>query len=153
VTGLRNAWVLVSFLILFGLILVPLVADHKSSSNENLGHAVALIAILANMTIFLTPVVRFDFRGDIDRIEVLKSLPIRPSWLVVGQLAAPVVLVSVIQMIVLVGGQLAMGRAHFLISLAALFLPPFNFVLFAVDNLIFLLFPTRMMPTTPGDLQ
>jgi hypothetical protein len=35
----------------------------------------------------------------------------------------------------------------------AAFLLPFNFLLFALENLLFLLFPTRMTPATPGDLQ
>jgi hypothetical protein len=30
---------------------------------------------------------------------------------------------------------------------------PINFVLFAIENMLFLFFPVRMMATTPGDMQ
>ena len=36
---------------------------------------------------------------------------------------------------------------------AAAFAPVYNFVLIGVENLLFLLFPTRVMVTTPGDFQ
>src|SRR5262249_46056673 len=35
----------------------------------------------------------------------------------------------------------------------AVYVPPINFLLFALDNLLFLLFPTRLMAATPGDFQ
>ena len=35
----------------------------------------------------------------------------------------------------------------------AAFALPINFLLFALDNLLFLLFPTRLMAATPGDFQ
>ena len=46
--------------------------------------------VLAMTTFFLPTIVTCDFRGDIDRLDVLKSLPVAPSRLVVGQLVAPV---------------------------------------------------------------
>ena len=47
----------------------------------------------------------------------------------------------------------ASGRADGLLLLVAVFAPLYNFVLFGLDNLLFLLFPTRVMVTTPGDFQ
>jgi hypothetical protein len=35
----------------------------------------------------------------------------------------------------------------------AAFTLPFNFLLFALENLLFLLFPTRLAAATPGDFQ
>ena len=40
-----------------------------------------------------------------------------------------------------------------LLLAAAVFAPLYNFVLIVVENLLFLLFPTRVMVTTPGDFQ
>ena len=40
-----------------------------------------------------------------------------------------------------------------LLLAAAAFAPLYNFVLVGVENLLFLLFPTRVMVTTPGDFQ
>ena len=36
---------------------------------------------------------------------------------------------------------------------AAVFAPVYNFLLFSVENLLFLVFPTRIVATTPADLQ
>ncbi len=40
-----------------------------------------------------------------------------------------------------------------MLAAVAAFSLPFNFLLVAVENLLFLLFPARIQPTTPGDLQ
>jgi hypothetical protein len=40
-----------------------------------------------------------------------------------------------------------------LLAVCAVFAPLFNFVLVALDNLLFLLFPVRVMAATPGDFQ
>ena len=49
------------------------------------------------MTIVLTSLVPFDFRVDVERMAELKALPIRASRLAIGQLIAPVVLMTALQ--------------------------------------------------------
>ncbi|HZY84192.1 MAG TPA: hypothetical protein VFE78_05145, partial [Gemmataceae bacterium] len=49
---------------------------------------------------------------------------------------------------------LATSPRHREIVLAcAAYTAPFNFLLFALENLLFLLFPTRLAAATPGDFQ
>jgi hypothetical protein len=104
--------------------------------------------------VFLTTLVSYDFRADIDHLDLLKSLPLLPSRLVVGQLAAPVLLVSTLQLAVLTAAQAILGQAEvWFLLVAAAFLVPFNFLIFGLENLLFLLFPMRIMPATPGDFQ
>jgi hypothetical protein len=155
------------FLIFGGMLIAPLVA---TTSGEQGGTGVVL-GVVAGMTlwltIMLTALVPFDFRGDVDRMAVLKSLPI-PAWrMAVGQLLTPTLLLSCLQWLVLVliavlvvflegpAGQPVEGRRATLtlVAAGAAFVFPFNFLLFGLENLLFLLFPARMLASTPGDFQ
>ncbi len=53
------------------------------------------------LTLLLTRMVAFDFRGDLDSMDWLKSLPLRPISITLGQLATPVLLLTAIQYIFL----------------------------------------------------
>jgi hypothetical protein len=61
------------------------------------------------VTLMLTNNLRFDFRGDADHIDALKALPVRPAAVVVAQLAAPVVMLWLCQ-VILVAAAVALGR-------------------------------------------
>jgi hypothetical protein len=109
------------------------------------------------MTLFVTVLTPFDFRGDLDRMEVLKTLPLRPWRLVLGQLLAPVFVVSVVQLVLLavlaaLGQSDGLPGGMSLTALAAFFVWPFNFLIYALENLFFLVFPTRLA-SSPGDFQ
>ena len=77
-----------------------------------------------------------------------------PEWrLTVGQLLAPVLLLSVPQWLTL-ALLTVFSPHHWALGLAcAAIVPLFNFVLIGLDNLLFLLFPVRLMAATPGDFQ
>jgi hypothetical protein len=123
------------------------------------------------MTVLLTPLLPFDFRGDIDRMALLKTLPLRPWWVALGQVLTPVLLATVLQWFLLAVIGLLAGWRHYeytgvvldadtfrqrgALAWAACFFyaPPLNFLVFGLENLIFLLYPTRMMATSPGDFQ
>jgi ABC-2 type transport system permease protein len=151
VRGLRG---LLVFLIIVGCMagwpLLLSQSDDRADSARTIGAASAILT----MSVFMLPLLlTFDFRGDVDRIDVLKSLPIAPSRLVIGQLMTPVLFASAVQFILLAILQVALGGLGKILPVLAAFLLPFNFLLFALENLLFLLFPTRMTPATPGDLQ
>jgi hypothetical protein len=123
------------------------------------------------MTVLLTPLLPFDFRGDIDRMALLKTLPLRPVWIALGQMLTPVLLATALQWLLLVVIGVLAGwrhyeltdvvldadtfREHGAIAWVACFFyaPPINFLVFGLENLIFLLFPTRTMAASPGDFQ
>jgi hypothetical protein len=113
------------------------------------------IHLIIVMTLFVTPLVTYDFRGDVDRMDVLKTLPIRGLPLVAGQLVTPVLLFCIIHAFTLAALAVAASRREIVLgALAALaFIVPLNFLLFAVDNLLFLIFPLRGLGTPLGDLQ
>jgi hypothetical protein len=103
------------------------------------------------MSVMLSHTLAFDFRSDVDRMEVLKGLPI-PAWrIVVGQLLTPVLCISLYQILLLTVVYVTMGRVGLILVFALVLSWPINLLLTGIDNLFFLLFPTRMAPQTPGD--
>jgi hypothetical protein len=113
------------------------------------------LSSLVIITIFLTAWLRFDFRGDLDQMETLRSLPIPPWKLALGQMLTPVLALMLVQVIVVVGALLAdrqvMNREQ-LLAFAAV-LPLLDLLLIAVENLAFLLVPNRHAPGQPADIQ
>ena len=116
------------------------------------------------MSLFTTTMLPFDFRGDLDRLEALKTLPLPPWRLALGQIATPALILGALQWVML-GGLAAVeyvrapahNAAHWaellwLLAGAAIVVP-INFLLFGLENVLFLLLPSRLMATTPGDFQ
>jgi hypothetical protein len=87
----------------------------------------------------------FDFRRDLDRMPYLRSLPLSPVSLAVGQIFTPA--------LVLAAGQVAIGSL--VLALAegvpavlrlafVLVVPPLTWAALAVDNVLYLLLPFRI---------
>lgn len=134
---------------------VGLYVANFSGNQEGSGEGAVLgfgFAIMA-LSLALSPLLTFDFRGDFERMEGLKTLPIRPSRMVLGQLSTPWLLLTTGQLFGL--GILTLGTRLFplAIGVAIAFVPLVNFLMLEIDNLVFLLFPTRPVVHTPGDVQ
>ena len=143
------------FLLLIGLLGVSLatVLSRSDRSEDSLGVVAMLAGMLIGFPLLMTPAVLCDFRGDVDRMEVLKSLPIRPAWLAVGQLLAPSLVVVAVQALVAAVAMVILGRFEAILAAVPLLAVPVNFVVFGVENLLYLLFPMRMVAVSPGDFQ
>ena len=112
-----------------------------------------IVGALAWSTVLLSGLIKFDFRGDLDHMEVLKALPLAPIPLSIGQLIVPTLLLTGAH-IILLGSVAAFVREHRdVLLVAAVLALPFNALLMATENLIFLLFPTRPAAVSPGDFQ
>jgi hypothetical protein len=100
---------------------------------------------LAFYTFLLLPTaLRFDFRRDLDRMAVLKGLPITPAAVAIGQTAAPVLMATLFQAAVLAFALVARGLPpHLFVAVMAIMIP-LNMLVFGLDNLIYLLYPYRM---------
>lgn len=93
--------------------------------------------------VLLPTALKFDFRRDVDQIAILKSLPIRPAAVVTGQLAVPILIASIYQLAVLLTAELVYPVNFGLTVAAFVLLAPLNILIFALDNLIYLLYPYR----------
>jgi uncharacterized membrane protein (DUF485 family) len=150
-TAVRSLKGITLLFLLVGLMACwPIILSTRGVANEVTGGS--LLGILVMLSILLTNVTAFDFRGDLDRMDLLKALPIAPWRVVLGQLAAPVILASLVQAALLVLLYLFIGGLGEAPLVMALFTPPFNVITYGLDNLLFLVYPTRLV-AAPGDLR
>jgi hypothetical protein len=98
------------------------------------------------LTTFIALGLSFDFRADIDQIDVLKVLPIEPIVLTAGQLLVPVVLAAVMQWLALVVLVVGLRSLPSGILVASAFVPPVSVALIAIENLATFWFPMRQTP-------
>jgi len=93
-----------------------------------------------------------DFRSDLGRLDVIKSLPVGTSAVVAGQLAVPVAvgvaLWWVLAILLVVMGMIP-PRLFWLVCVLAL---PVNVYLFAIENLFCLAFPFTITRGGVGQL-
>ncbi|MGD0655880.1 MAG: putative ABC exporter domain-containing protein [Thermoguttaceae bacterium] len=151
-TAIRSVHGLLFFFMI--VLCVAVAAAPLLSRVQKSSEAVAIIITqICFLTIFLTRAVAFDFRGDLDYMDWAKSLPLRPIAIALGQLVVPVLLMTAIHILFFSAIAAFVQNLRTMLLAALLFSPPFNFLLFGVDNFFFLLFPNRAMAATPGDLQ
>ena len=116
---------------------LPLLANHNSG--------MMLINLIASMVFYsfllLPSALILDYRRDINRMAVLKSLPISPLAMTIGQLAVPVLMCCLFQTAVLSIGALSGKVILWQAILAGVLLVPVNVLIFAAENYIFLLAP------------
>jgi hypothetical protein len=150
----RSRSSIVVMLLLIPLLVIPLMRAVQGPSEVNPMMSLTLGIQVFAMTFFLTPLVAYDFRGDVERIEILKTLPITSWALALGELLTPVIFLTTIQWVDLAVVIMALDRTGAISGalMAAALCLPFNFILIAVDNLLFLLFPTRLVVAV-GDFQ
>ncbi len=110
-----------------------------------------LIAMLG--TIYLCSGLRFDFREELERMDVIRAWPLSPARVFAAMLLPEVVLVSL-----LVGGTVLLesglaGRLGGVALAVVAFLPFLVFAWVAADNLVFLFAPVRSVPGQDGFVQ
>jgi putative ABC exporter len=113
------------------------------------------VGILGWATLFLLPrIFNFDFRNDVEHLAELKALPLAPMVAAAGQLVVPVLLLTSLQLVALCGAAVcATGVPRALLLGTIPFILPLNVLLFGLENLIFLLFPTRLVPLGRVDFE
>ena len=136
----------VAFVVLRGL---RLPEDHEIG-----GFVIVPIAGMVGLmtTLLISFIVPYDFKGDLDKMFWLKSLPV-PSWAVaLGQLITPVLAATSLHL-VLAAIAAAVMHKPLILLIAAFVAPPFNLLMIGLGNAFFLLFPTRTFVMNPGDFR
>jgi ABC-2 type transport system permease protein len=144
---LRTPRALISPLVFGGVWLVAMFGGMRAAEGDlDAGRTSAITTALLMPIIFGNPL-PFDFRRDLDRLPYLRSLPLRPFSIAVGELFTAAVFFSVFEMLVLAGAALLTGSipAGWLAAAAVLVLPV-AWGAAAVENLLFLLLPYRVGP-------
>jgi len=88
-----------------------------------------------------------DFRSDFGNMELYKSLPITPWRICAAEVVVSIVLSSVIELTMSLSIMPFLDIASkFILFLLVLFIIPFNLLLYGLEDLIFLSFPTKLVP-------
>jgi hypothetical protein len=135
------------------LLLAVAVGPAVWAARENAANVSATaVGAMAWITLIVGAWLRFDFRGDLDQLDYLKSLPVAPWAMAAGQLVTPTLLMTACHLAIVASVAAAAGRPDRTLLFAAAVCLPFNAMLFAIENLIFLLFPSRAA-ANPADFQ
>lgn len=153
--ALLRAW---KSLLVYVVIFVPIIlyswfggASPAESAPGTRLSALAVVLPFLSMLLYVGPSsLRCDFRADLDRMEVLKALPLSPWLVALGQLLAPAVLLSLLSWLIL-GYLIVKDETDYLFLIAALAVPA-CFLMIALENLLFLWYPTRLT-TGAGDFR
>jgi hypothetical protein len=122
----------------------------RSGPERTLGTPL-MIATLG--TIYLCSGLRFDFREELERMDVIRAWPIHPARVFLATLLPEVVLVTLLLAgTVLVEALLSRGLSVEPLGVV-LGLPSLVFAWVAMDNLVFLFAPVRLVPGQDGFVQ
>jgi hypothetical protein len=151
-TALRTGRGLLLFVLIFaGAVLPGAIVGVRAD-----GAIWAVFPITGWMTLILAAMMKFDFRADLDRMDALKALPMRPAVVAAGQLAAPAAVLAALHVVLFAGlaifAPFRSNEPRVALLWAAAAAAPFDVLLIGVENLVFLLAPSRPAAATPGDL-
>lgn len=132
---------------------VAFFSDGKALQVGNLARSFSGIVIV--LPLILSNWFRFDFRCDLERMELLKCLPLSPGRLALGQILVPAFMLTVLQLVGygLVLWALGTSRERIYFQCLILLSLPLNLLFVSMENFFFLIYPTRLAPTAPGDFQ
>ena len=141
-------WVSLVALVFITLFATQLVDEPPE---EDALYTASLIALLG--TVYLCSGLRFDFREELERMDVIRAWPLAPARVFLASLLPEVVLVALLVMAtILVQALLAHGLSLLVGGVLAC-LPFFVFTWVALDNIVFLLAPVRFVPGQDGFVQ
>jgi hypothetical protein len=115
--------------------------QHKQFSTI-LPHLV--IGISAYVTFLFSAQIPAGFRGDYGRLDLLKSLPIRPAAMACGQTLVAALILTIGQWLLFAAAAALAPHAAGELLVAGLFAPHFNWLLFATEDFLFLLYPSPL---------
>lgn len=143
----RTIWFFVCVMAAAGLLMTGWASDVIGPSGK-------IAAIVLISVFFLPRSMVFDFRADLQTIERFKALPLAPWRICLGQLAVPVLLTSLMEFVLISCAMLYAADFTRWVGYSLLpYLIPFNLVLYSIENLLFLVMPTSMVPTGRMDFE
>lgn len=95
-----------------------------------------------------------DFRGDLSRMEIYKTLPVAPWRICAGQLVVQVLLGYGIALMIIASALVFEESVTPQVALIlAAFALPLTFLIYAVENTVHLLFPTKLVAMGRADFE
>lgn len=125
--------------------------DVAAAERRSLVVGTMLISMLG--TAYLCAGLKFDFRGRLEQMDLVKAWPIAPWKIFLATILPEVVMVSVFLQIAIVGRAVWIGTFHPVIVAAVCFQPLVVLTWVALDNAVFLRSPVRYVPGQESALQ
>jgi hypothetical protein len=123
--------------------------NHIQGANSPAAFA-GLIPALAIMLMMLPQLLRFDFRSDLDHLDYLKSLPMSATAVAIAEIAVPSFILSLLGWLITGGIAAFMSLTPQTLAMTALAVPPIAILIMGLENLVFLLVPTRLYAPGQG---
>lgn len=146
----RSSRALLILLLVIAIAAGTFILQHRGGSLSSLEK---LLGAVAWMNIVFISMLKFDFRDELDRLDLLRSLPIRPIAVAAAELFTPVLVLTLMQATLLVAVTICIKDGWKVAVLAAAFAVPFNVLHVGIENLLFLMFPLRSAGLIAGDMQ
>jgi len=150
VGAVRSSRALLILLIVIGIAGGTFILQHRDNSFSSVEK---LLGAVAWINMVLISMLKFDFRDELDRLDLLRSLPVRPIAVAAGELFTPVLVLTAMQATLLVAVSLCVKDGWKLALPIAAFAVPFNVLWVGIENLLFLMFPLRSAGLIAGDMQ
>jgi len=109
---------------------------------------VALIPGLAILLMMLPQTLRFDFRSDLDHLDWLKTLPMTAMTVALAELTVPTFILSLLGLLIAGVSSTFLDLPPSTLVMIILAVPPAGLIIIALENIVFLLLPTRLF--APG---
>ena len=106
-----------------------------------------IIGITAYVTFLISAQAPLGFQRDYERMDLLKSLPIRPVAMACGQMVVVAIILTLLQWLAFAATAIFVPAAAAELLVAGLFALPFNWILVGTENLLFLLYPSPLVAT------
>lgn len=117
------------------------------------GLMLSSLLLVALGSLYLTTGLRFDFREDLERMDVIRAWPLAPWKVFAATLLPEVVLVTVLLCVAIFARAMLNQYFHPLLVVIPPAVGCFVFMWLALDNALFLFMPVRYVPGQDGGLQ
>ena len=150
INAFRNSGRVILFFFVIAMLTGPLIASAGGQSAVT-----GIVGLVYFFIAFMMPrSLVCDFRGELGSMELYKALPIAPWRICAGQLMAPVLLSSAVTVVMIFSILLFFdGPAPIVLIVLPVLVLPANLLIYGLENLIFLLFPAKLLPVGRADFE
>jgi hypothetical protein len=106
-----------------------------------------IVGVAAYATFLISAQAPLGFQGDYERMDFLKSLPIRPVAMACGMTLVVTAILTLLQWSVFAATTVFVPAAAAEMLVAGLLALPYNWILFGAENFLFLLYPSPRVAT------
>lgn len=134
----------------YGFVVSRLTGNAGARSAGTLAGMIPGVLVLLLM---MPQMLRFDFRGDLDHLDLLKTLPIAARSVAWAELAVPVTILTLLGWVIAGGVSAFMEVSPGTLVMGALAVTPIAVLVIGLENFVFLLMPTRLFAPGQASMQ